>query len=106
MDRLLQMMEEEKPYLNPDLKVTDIAEALGTNRVVLSNCIKSRHNCTFPQFVNTYRVAFAQQMLISRPDIKLAEVWTAAGFSSESSFYRIFKSITGTTPNDWKTANS
>ena len=106
MDRLLQMMEEEKPYLNPDLKVTDIAEALGTNRVVLSNCIKSRHNCTFPQFVNTYRVALAQQMLISRPDIKLAEVWTAAGFSSESSFYRIFKSITGTTPNDWKTANS
>ena len=102
MGRLLQMMEEEQPYLNPDLKVTDVAKALGTNRVALSNCIKSRHNCTFPQFVNTYRVAFAQQMLNSHPDIKLAEVWTAAGFSSESSFYRIFKSITGTTPNDWK----
>ena len=106
MRRLIQMMEEERPFLNPDLKVTDIAKALGTNRVVLSNCIKSHNNCTFPQFVNTYRVKFAQQMLSSSPDIKLTEVWTAAGFSSESSFYRIFKSITGTTPNDWKTTNS
>lgn len=106
MRRLLQMMEKERPFLNPDLKVTDIAKALGTNRIVLSNCIKSHHNCTFPQFVNTYRVKFAQQMLSCSPDIKLTEVWTAAGFSSESSFYRIFKSITGTTPNDWKTTNS
>jgi YesN/AraC family two-component response regulator len=102
MNRICQLIEQQQLYLNPNLKVTDVADALQTSRVAVSNCIKSQRNCTFPQFVNTYRVALAQQLLSSQPDTKLAEVWTAAGFSSESSFYRIFKSITGSTPNDWK----
>ncbi len=106
MRRLCQMMEEQRPYLNPDLKVSDVANALGTTRIVLSNCIKSNQGCTFPQFVNTYRVALAQQLLSKQPDIKLTEVWTRAGFASESSFYRIFKSITGVTPSEWKNTNS
>ena len=102
MNRICQLIEQQQLYLNPNLKVTDVADALQTSRVAVSNCMKSQRNCTFPQFVNTYRVALAQQLLSSQPDTKLAEVWTAAGFSSESSFYRIFKSITGSTPNDWK----
>lgn len=105
MHRLCQMMEEQRLFLNPDLKVTDVANMLGTNRMAISNCIKSQRICTFPQFVNTYRVALAQELLSSQPDIKMMEVCVAAGFSSESSFYRIFKSITGYTPNDWKRNN-
>lgn len=106
MRRLCQMMEEQRPYLNPDLKVSDVANALGTTRIVLSNCIKSQQGCTFPQFVNTYRVTLAQQLLSKQPDSKIAEVWMTSGFASESSFYRIFKSITGVTPNEWKSNSS
>lgn len=102
MRRLCQMMEEHRVYLNSDLKVKEVASALGTTYTVLSNCIKSQHGCTFPQFVNTYRVELAQQLLSEQPDMKLTEVWTAVGFASESSFYRIFKSITGMTPNEWR----
>ena len=102
MSRICQLIEEQQLYLNPNLKVTDVADALGTTRVAVSNCIKSQRNCTFPQLVNSYRVTFAQQLLGSQTDIKLTQVWTEAGFSSESSFYRVFKSITGTTPSDWK----
>ena len=102
MRRLCQMMEEHRVYLNPDLKVKEVASTLGTTYTVLSNCIKSQQGCTFPQFVNTYRVALAQQLLSEQPDMKLTEVWTAVGFASESSFYRIFKSITGMTPNEWR----
>jgi AraC-like DNA-binding protein len=102
MRRLRQMMEEHQVYLNPDLKVKEVASTLGTTYTVLSNCIKSQQGCTFPQFVNTYRVELAQQLLSEQPDMKLTEVWTAVGFASESSFNRIFKSITGMTPNEWR----
>jgi len=102
MQRICQLMEEQQLYLNPNLKLTDIATLLGTNRGIISNCINTQRDCTFPQFVNFYRVQHAQQLLSSQSDTKLTEVWTAAGFSSESSFYRIFKSITGSTPSDWR----
>ena len=102
MQRICLLMEQQQLFMNPNLKITDLATALGTNRSAISNCINSQRNCSFPQFINTYRVAYAQELLHSQPDIKMAEVWVEAGFSSEASFYRIFKAITGTTPSAWK----
>ena len=102
MHRICQLMEQQQLFMNPNLKITDLVTALGTNRSAISVCINSQRDCTFPQFVNTYRVARAQELLRNEPDIKIAEVWVKAGFSSEASFYRIFKAFTGTTPIAWK----
>ena len=101
MSRICQVIEEKRLYLKPDLKVADIAVALSTNRRAISDCVNANYG-TFRQFVNAYRVAHAQKLLCSKPDITITEVWMSAGFSSESTFYRIFKTVTGTTPNDWK----
>ena len=106
MHRICQVMEERQLFMNPNLKITDLAVALGTNRSTISACINSQRNCSFPQFVNAYRVAHAQELLRNQPDIKIAEVCVKSGFSSEASFYRIFKAITGTTPNAWKANNN
>ena len=102
MQRICQVMEEQSLYLNPELKVADIAAILGTNRNVISSCINSQGDISFPQFVNTYRVERAKELLLNQPDLKIAEVWMSAGFSSEASFYRIFKAATGATPNEWR----
>ena len=104
MQRIGKVMEEQQLFMNPDLKITDIAAALGTNRSTISACINSQCGCSFPQFVNGYRVKHAQELLRNHPDIKIAEVCVKSGFSSEASFYRIFKTITGTTPTAWKTS--
>lgn len=101
IERICQMMEEKQLYLNNDLKVADIADALNISQRVVSDCINT-HRGTFRQFVNTYRVAYAQQLLQNQSDITITEVWMSAGFSSESSFFRIFKAATGLTPRDWK----
>lgn len=101
MERISQVMEKRQLYLNPDLKVADIADALNTNQRAISDCINTQRG-TFRQFVNTYRVAYAQQLLRNQPDVTITEVWMSAGFSSESTFFRIFKAATGCTPNDWR----
>lgn len=105
MQRLVQLMQEQRLFLKPDLKVTDIASTLGTSRTVLSNAIRTHHNCTFPQFVNNYRIAYAQELMRHQPNLKMTEVYMASGFSSETSFYRTFKTITGFTPTEWKCKN-
>ena len=103
MERICHYMEEQQPYRNTELKLQDVADALNTNRTYISNCIKNTRGCSFTQFINAYRVEYAKQLLRRHPDKKLSEVWTLSGFSTESSFFRTFKAVTGTTPKDWIT---
>lgn len=102
MDRISRLMEEKRLYLDSDLKLTDVASALGTNRNAISSSINTQRNCSFTQFVNTYRVEYAQKLMRQQPDIKISEVWMSSGFSTERTFLRTFKQQTGMTPSDWK----
>ena len=106
MERICRYMEEQQPYLNSELKVQDVADALGTNRTYVSNCIRNQRGCSFSQFVNTYRIEYAQQLLRQYPDKKIAEVSLDSGFSTESSFFRAFKAATGMAPKEWMATKS
>ena len=95
-------MEDQKQFLNSDLKLQDVADLLGTNRTYLTNNIKAATGQTFTQYVNTYRVEYAKELLSSHPDEKISAIWAESGFATESSFFRTFKAVTGTTPSEWK----
>jgi YesN/AraC family two-component response regulator len=95
-------MEEQKLYLNSDLKLNDVADALNTNRNLISNCINSQRNCSFSQFVSIYRVNYAKELFTRQDDLKMSEVWMQSGFSTEGSFFRTFKAITGMTPSEFR----
>ena len=105
LQRVCQLMEEQQLYLNSGLKLSDVAMAVGCNRNVLSACINDLRHCSFSQFVNTYRVEHAKQMLISNPDTRASEVWMESGFGNETTFFRTFKAIVGMTPSEWKSCN-
>lgn len=100
--RIRQHMDEQRPYLNSELKVRDIANYLGTNSRYISYCIKRVEQCTFSAYINKHRVAYAQQLMRRHPDIKLTEVYLKSGFANEISFFRTFKTIVGMTPSEWK----
>lgn len=104
LQRVCQLMEEERLYLNSGLKISDVAMAAGCNRNVLSACINNLRNCSFSKFVNTYRVEHAKQLL-SQPDTRASEVWMETGFANETTFFRAFKAIVGMTPSEWKSSN-
>lgn len=105
MNRICQLMESELPYLNSELKLADVAVRLNSSRNAISSCINSQRGCSFNQFINTYRVAYAQELMRRQPDAKISMVWTTSGFSTESTFFRAFKAVTGMTPNAWKSLN-
>ena len=105
MRRIRLLMEEQRLYLNSELKLNDVADALNTNRNLISNCINSQQGCSFSQFVNSYRVEYAKDLIRRKPDTKISEVWMQSGFSTETSFFRTFKAITGMTPTEWKNTN-
>lgn len=102
MQRVVQLMEQEKPYLSSELKVSDLADRLGVNSRTLSDCIRNSTGSTFANFINAYRIDYAKQLMSNHPDMKISEVFLSSGFANETTFFRIFKAATGMTPNEWK----
>ena len=105
MDRICQLMEQQKLFLNSDLKLSDLSAVLSTNSRYVSETIRNQRQTSFTQFVNGYRVEHAKKLMKENADRKIAEIATLSGFSGESSFFRTFKSFTGVTPKEWIAQN-
>ena len=100
MQRIIRLMEEQRPYLDSDLKQADVATALGVRLDEVSRCINS-NAFNFSQFVNGYRIEYAKQLMLRKPGIKMTQVAIESGFSNETTFYRTFKAIVGMPPSEW-----
>ena len=101
MQRIEALMEEQRLYLNSDLKMGDVASQLGVHQNEVSACINNSKGYSFSQFVNNYRVVYAQQQLREHPEKKMSQVGMESGFANDTTFYRVFKTITGLTPSEW-----
>lgn len=100
-DMIIKKIEESQLYLQPNLKISDLAAHLGTNRNYLYNAINVGMGVSFSEFVNRYRIVHAQRLLMKNPEANMGEIAMQSGFSSEVTFYRNFKAVTGTTPCKW-----
>ena len=101
MQRICQSIERDRQYLTSRLRLSDIAVELGVSVTTLTDCIQSQRHCTFAQLIAEYRVHYAQQLLSENPEMKLYAVIAESGFTSESTFFRSFKAVTGLSPKEW-----
>ena len=102
MQRINDIMESQKLYKNSELKLSDLANAVGSNRRAVSDCINSQAGNSFNQYVNTFRTEHAKRIIRQYPDRKLSDIYVESGFANETSFFRTFKALTGMTPKEWK----
>ena len=100
MQRIIRLMEEQRPYLDSNMKQADVATALGVRLDEVSRCINS-YAFNFSQFVNGYRIEYAKQLMLQKPGIKMTQVAIESGFSNDTNFFRTFKNIVGMTPSEW-----
>ncbi|WP_350286325.1 AraC family transcriptional regulator [uncultured Croceitalea sp.] len=101
---LLTVMEEERPYLDYNLKSTDLATKLGISSHHLSEVLRFGFDQNFYNFINPYRVKEAQRLmeLPKYKNVKILAIALDSGFKSKTSFNRIFKKHTGSTPSDYR----
>ena len=103
MVRIVQLMETQQLYLNPNLQVNDVANALSVHRNAVSASINAQQGCSFNQFINNYRMEKAKMLLRQVPNMKISTVGLESGFANERTFFRVFKEATGMTPKEWVT---
>jgi AraC-like DNA-binding protein len=101
--KLISYIEAEKPYLNPELSLQELADKLEVKRHALSNAINQIHNKNFYEFINQYRVEEVKSMLTNPKNkhLKLISLAYDAGFNSKATFNRIFKQTTNMTPSQF-----
>lgn len=97
---LKKYMEKEQVFLNPSLTIQDISDKIEIPVRDLSLLINHKLNQHFYDFVNRYRIEYAQKLLKDPTKIKwtVLEILYESGFNSKSSFNTAFKKHTGTTP--------
>ena len=101
---LIDLMRSDRPYLNPKLTLSELAQFLDTNSHELSHAINEGFKMNFFDFVNSYRIE-AFKSKLKDPAFKNHTVLAMAlesGFSSKTTFNRAFKKATGKTPRDYQ----
>ena len=101
IDRIRKLMNEDRFFLRPEIKVQDMAAELHTNSRYISDTIKAETGMSFANYINSYRIEEAKRLLRSHPEEKIISVSIAAGFANERTFFRTFKAMTGQTPKEW-----
>jgi AraC-like DNA-binding protein len=103
----LAYFQKEKPYLNPELNMTLLSEKLKIPKHHLTEVLNSKLGKNFFQFVNEYRVEEVKKRLSNPKNLYSIEaIGYECGFNSKSTFFSVFKTMTGQTPMEYKRENS
>ncbi|MBC9798228.1 AraC family transcriptional regulator [Sinomicrobium weinanense] len=101
-EKLELLMRNEKPFLNPELKLDDLSEMLDISRHHTSQLINEQFNMSFYEFINKHRIEEAKVLLIEYCDQSVEQIAFESGFNNRGSFYKFFKRVEGITPSDYR----
>ncbi|PKV50260.1 AraC-like DNA-binding protein [Aquimarina sp. MAR_2010_214] len=99
-NRLKDVLEYQKLYLNDSLTLADLASKISITDKKLSIFINQHLQTSFYELINYHRIEAFKKRITSNSD-KNFTLWGVAsecGFKSKTSFHRIFKKQIGLTP--------
>lgn len=104
IQKLQNVMQYEKIFIDDKLSIEDVAIKLNSNTKYISQIINETFNKNFYNFINSYRIEAAKELLLSQENDKYSILGIAqtVGFVSKSAFNVSFKKFTGQTPTEFK----
>jgi AraC-like DNA-binding protein len=104
LKKLLNVMKTERPYIDGDLTLQKLADRLSIPVNHLSQIINERLGQNFFDFINSYRVKEAQELLVdaAKKHYTVIAIAEEVGFSSKSAFNAVFKKHVNMTPSEFR----
>lgn len=101
LNAVISYYQDEKPYLDPKLRIETVAEKLNTSQKAIAQALKMYNNSNFNKFTNFFRVEEAKQILADDKykNYKIEAIAVEAGFGTTRSFYNSFEQFTGIKPS-------
>ncbi len=103
LQELEQLMEEQELFLDPNLNLKRLAQALSLHPNKLSWLINEHLGHNFNEYINHYRLrTFKRKALLNaNQHLTLLALAYESGFNSKTVFNTFFKKTEGTTPRNW-----
>lgn len=105
--KIKNYMVTQKPYLDADISLPELANKLDIPSHHLSRIINEQFGANFFDFINQYRVEEVKAR-IGNPEyqnLSLLGIAFDSGFNTKSAFNRVFKKIAGVTPSEYRKQN-
>jgi AraC-like DNA-binding protein len=103
-EKVKMIVEQEKHFKNSELNISQLAAQLKTNHIYISKAIKAGSgNSNFNNYINKCRVEYVKKLIHEKDlsKVTLMYLYTAAGFSNQPNFNRVFKKMEGITPSEY-----
>jgi AraC-like DNA-binding protein len=106
-EQILLYFEKDKPYLQPNFSIAQLSLRLSSNVTYIAKAIKAHNDgVNFTLFINKYRIENVKKLMRqSHGRYSLEYIYTASGFSTQSTFNKVFLQIVGMTPTDYQANN-
>lgn len=103
LERIVNYIEKEKPYVNTAFSLHDISRSLNIPHIRVTTCFSKQLKVSFPSYRNKLRVEHATELFRSGAHLNTSIEGIAAmsGFKSKSIFYTAFKAEYGVNPMEW-----
>ncbi|MGL6179609.1 MAG: hypothetical protein ACRC13_10475 [Tannerellaceae bacterium] len=98
---LIDYMEKEKAWRDPDITVKDVTTKLRTNRRVLNSVVQEMGYDNFPSYINYLRVKDFTEIIENSKDDSFQNIFFNVGFKSRATAHRNFKNIKGLSPSEY-----
>jgi AraC-like DNA-binding protein len=102
--RLKKAIENDKPYLNDQLTMPELADSIKVPAYLLSKYINKAYGKNFVTFINDLRIEVVKEKLKDQDmkNVSILEIAFQSGFRTKSAFNSYFKKSVGMTPSDFR----
>ncbi|HPH18523.1 MAG TPA: helix-turn-helix domain-containing protein [Haliscomenobacter sp.] len=103
-EQLRLLLEEKKPYLDPELSLPKLAQMMNCSTHELSSLINRGFERNFYQLINAYRIEESKRLLLEErlSHLNILAIGFEAGFNSKTTFNTTFKNHTGISPLEYR----
>lgn len=101
MQKLDELITQERVFLRSDIQLDTLASMLMTNRSYASHVINEVYHQNFSDFINSHRIEYAKQLILEFPTLTQDNIAKSSGFTSKSTFLRTFAKFSGCSLTSW-----
>ncbi|PWU67939.1 AraC family transcriptional regulator [Gracilibacillus dipsosauri] len=98
IDDLIAYINE---HFHQEITLSVLAESFYLHEQSISKLFKKSIGCSFIEYLNAVRITEAKRLL-TETTMKINQIMKRAGYTNHVHFWRIFKKLTGLSPNEYR----